>query len=63
MLGVTCGHMKAKPQTLPVLALFCVALRRKAYEELGALDEQFGTRTFDLDYTQRIRAVGLRVTS
>lgn len=45
-----------------MLAMFCVALRRQTYEQVGPLDEQFGTGMFeDDDYTHRVKAAGLRV--
>ena len=45
-----------------MLAMFCVALRRETYDRLGPLDEQFGIGMFeDDDYSQRIKADGLRV--
>jgi len=47
---------------IQMLAMFCVALRRKTYNAIGPLDEQFGIGMFeDDDYTQRVKAAGLRV--
>jgi len=47
---------------IKVLAMFCVAFRRETYDLVGPLDEQFGIGMFeDDDYTQRIKAAGLRV--
>jgi GT2 family glycosyltransferase/glycosyltransferase involved in cell wall biosynthesis len=47
---------------IKVLAMFCVALRRNTYEQIGPLDEQFGIGMFeDDDYSLRINAAGLRV--
>ncbi|MGB7924911.1 MAG: glycosyltransferase [Pyrinomonadaceae bacterium] len=47
---------------IEMLAMFCVALRRKTYEAIGPLDEQFGIGMFeDDDYAQRLKAAGLRV--
>lgn len=44
---------------LPVVAFFCVMLRRRTYEEVGALDEGFGMGFFeDDDYCCRVRATG-----
>ena len=53
---------EGKGTDVPALAMFCVALRRKTYEELGSRDEPLGTGTFeDLDYAQEMGAAGLRV--
>ena len=43
-------------------SMFCLAMRRKTFERLGALDEQFGIGMFeDDDYSMRARAAGLCV--
>jgi len=48
--------------SIPMLAMFCVAMRRKVFEEVGLLDEQFGIGLFeDDDYTHRVKANGFRV--
>jgi GT2 family glycosyltransferase/glycosyltransferase involved in cell wall biosynthesis len=45
-----------------VLAFFCVALRRRVYEQVGGLDESFGLGFFeDDDYCNRARAAGWRL--
>jgi GT2 family glycosyltransferase len=44
---------------LPMLAMFCVALRRDTLEKVGLLDERFGVGMFeDDDYTRRLRMAG-----
>ncbi|WP_025130221.1 glycosyltransferase [Pseudomonas sp. PH1b] len=46
---------------IPMLAMFCVALRRDVLEQVGWLDETFGIGMFeDDDYSRRIQAAGLR---
>lgn len=47
---------------IAVLAMFCVAMRRNVFEDVGFLDEKFGIGMFeDDDYSNRIREKGLRV--
>ncbi|EQM70303.1 glycosyltransferase [Pseudomonas tohonis] len=46
---------------IPMLAMFCVAMRRDTFEKIGPLDEAFGIGMFeDDDYSRRIQAAGLR---
>lgn len=47
---------------IPTLTMFCLAMRRAAWEAVGALDESFGVGTLeDDDYSQRARRAGLRL--
>ena len=47
---------------IPMLAFFCVAIRRKTLVEVGPLDERFGLGLFeDGDYNRRVRAAGWKV--
>lgn len=46
---------------IPMLAMFCVAMRRDAFEKIGFLDEKFGIGMFeDDDYSRRAQSLGFR---
>ncbi len=48
--------------SIPMLAMFCVAMSREVFEKVGLLDEQFGIGLFeDDDYTHRVKTNGFRV--
>ena len=47
---------------IPMLALYCAAIRKETIEKIGLLDEQFEIGMFeDNDYCRRIREIGLRI--
>ena len=47
---------------IPMLALYCAAIRRSLLDRIGLLDERFGVGMFeDDDLSRRVREVGLGV--
>ena len=65
MLAYAAGHMRAHAgelRDIEMLTLFCAALRRTVWDEVGGLDEQYRVGMFeDDDLAMAVRALGKRV--
>ncbi|HKQ04907.1 MAG TPA: glycosyltransferase [Blastocatellia bacterium] len=47
---------------IPMLAMFCVAMRREVFDKVGLLDERFGVGMFeDDDYCRRLESAGYQL--
>lgn len=59
--GIYVKH-KDKSFEIPMLAMYCVALKKSVVDEVGLLDENFGIGMFeDDDYSQRVRNAGFKI--
>jgi GT2 family glycosyltransferase len=57
----TDGHAGRRFE-IPMLVMFCLAMRRKTHERIGPLDEQYHIAMFeDDDYAARLRSHGYRL--
>lgn len=56
------GTMEGRGFDIPVLTMFCTAMRRDVYDDVGPLDEAYGRGLLeDDDYSIRVRGTGRRV--
>jgi GT2 family glycosyltransferase len=60
--GARARDRRGETFEIGTLTMFCLALRREAWEAIGPLDETFGPGTLeDDDYSVRARAAGMRL--
>jgi hypothetical protein len=60
--GERADRHAGEARAMPMLAMFCIALRRDTFELIGLLDERFGLGMLeDDDYSVRLRRAGYRL--